>query len=74
MKNKLVGWDDGKLYFYDEDGKEYTFLFTLLNNRKANLTELKFLIFLPLLYNNQKNLSRGKKAQSPNRKKDQRQS
>ena len=23
MKNKLVGWDDGKLYFYDEKGKEY---------------------------------------------------
>jgi hypothetical protein len=23
MKNKLVGWDDGKLYFYDEDGKEF---------------------------------------------------
>jgi len=23
MKNKLVGWDDGKIYFYDEMGKEY---------------------------------------------------
>ncbi|MBU1487360.1 hypothetical protein KKH56_04845 [bacterium] len=23
MKNELVGWDDGKLYFYDEKGKEY---------------------------------------------------
>lgn len=24
MKNKLVGWDDGKLYFYDEEGTEYS--------------------------------------------------
>ena len=23
MKNKLVGWDDGRLYFYDKDGKEF---------------------------------------------------
>lgn len=23
MKNELVGWDDGNLYFYDEAGKEF---------------------------------------------------
>ena len=23
MKNKLVGWDDGRLYFYDKDEKEF---------------------------------------------------
>lgn len=23
MKNELVGWDDGKLYFYDENSKGY---------------------------------------------------
>jgi len=23
MKNKLIGWDDEKIYFYDETGKEY---------------------------------------------------
>ncbi|MFH0796109.1 MAG: hypothetical protein V2A65_03520 [Candidatus Omnitrophota bacterium] len=23
MKNELVGWDDGKIYFYDEQSKEY---------------------------------------------------
>ena len=23
MKNELVGWDDGKIYFYDEAGKEH---------------------------------------------------
>lgn len=23
MKNELVGWDDGRIYFYDEAGKEH---------------------------------------------------
>lgn len=23
MKNKLVGWDDGKIYFYNDEGKEF---------------------------------------------------
>lgn len=23
MNNKLVGWDDGRLYFYDKDEKEF---------------------------------------------------
>ncbi len=23
MRNKLVGWDDGKIYFYNEKSKEY---------------------------------------------------
>ena len=23
MNNELVGWDDGKIYFYDKNGKEF---------------------------------------------------